>query len=474
MKNIIKGLAIFSCSLTILALCVIESTPPATGYEFSIYKAFPSVLWFLLLASNACGILILITGAFTDTKDSRVCILGLYLLLFNNFIILCLPFFRGYPIYNRGDTLIHLGCIKDIISYNHLNEDNFYPMVHILGAVTSLLGQIDPRMAIYVLIPIFPILYIISIFLLANRISKNKSQCLLITAFGCLPLLSASYTPSGAAFSLLPLVIYLFFSSWLSKARISYNCLLILFLIAMSFFHSLIGAYLIVILVCFQVSLLAYKKITYKSKRKELFPTLEKLNDRNLLNLIFIASISWFTWFSTFSMFGGGIRRVLNFLFDISQSQTMRYISLVERANMSTYEFIELFIRMHGQYILYIIPSIILCTLLFKSILSHRKVEFPRLAFSTIFIFFMILTFISAMCNIIITYDRILKYVIFAATILNGFGIYTHLEKARPKVRTILCGMVILLLISSQAFALFNLFPSPIIKKHNYCGEKRW
>ena len=463
MKNIIKVLAIISYSLTILALYIIKSTPPAAGYEISIYSAYPSVLWFFILASNACGILILIIEMLKNIKDSNLHFLGLYGLLFNNYVILLLPFFRGYPIYDRGDTLIHLGYIGDIISYNHFNEKDFYPMIHILATVTSSISQLDVKISIYMLTPIFQILYILSIFILANNISKNKSQCLLITAFGSLPLLPAYYVPELAAISFIPLVIHLFFSSWLSKSTISYSILVILLLIAVPFFHPVTGAFLIIILFGIQISFWGYKLI-YKNNRKDLLFTSKK----HLLNIIFIICMAWFAWFSTTSIFIRAIRRLIDFLFKINQSQSMRYFNLAHQANLSIYEFLDLFMKMLGQNVLYIIPCIILCILLLKRILSKRKIEFFQLFFSNIFILFVILTIISATSSLVLTYNRLLRYVIFNASILNGFGIYLYLEEAQPKARSIIFGMVIFLLIISQSFALFNLFPSPIIKMHNY------
>ena len=471
MKNIIKGLALFSSSLTILALYVIKNTSPAMGYEFSIYEAFPHVLWFLILASNACGLLILIIEAFADIKNSKLWIFGLYILFFNNFIVLLLPYFRGYTFYGL-DGLSHLGHIKYIMTHSYFDGGNFYPIAHIFYVAISLLTGFDLMRTEYVVIPIFPILYFVSIILLANQISENKTQNLLIIAFGFIipVMVHTTWYPASMAFSFFPLVIYLFFR-WMTKLQISssqFDMLLILILIVMPFFHPLVAIYLITTLIYLQVSLLIYKKIGGNKTESFIFNT-KKLDSKKSFYLFFVAGISWFTWFSTFSIFGKGIKNVLNFLFDISQSQIAHYANLAERANMSIYELIELLMKMHGQYIIYIILGIIICIILLKDFLSYRKINYLQLAFSLVFIFFVILTIVIGLSHFMIrNYARILKYILFSTTILNGLGIATYLNKKQPRTRIVFCCIVLLLLISSQAFAMFNLFPSPIVKKPNY------
>jgi len=54
------------------ALYIIAITPPATGYELSIYSAYPSYFWFFIIASSACGIGILIHQAFAEEKSNPV------------------------------------------------------------------------------------------------------------------------------------------------------------------------------------------------------------------------------------------------------------------------------------------------------------------------------------------------------------------------------------------------------------------
>jgi len=453
MKNLIKGLALFSSSLTILALYIVKNTSPAMGYEFSIYEAFPHVLCFLILVSNVCGLLILIIEAFVDIKNSKLWIFGLYILFFNNFIILLLPYFRGYTFYGL-DGLTHLGRIKYIITNGYFDGDNYYPMAHILYATISLLTGFDLTRTEYVVTPIFPILYLVSIVLLANQISENKTQNLLIIAFGfIIPIgVTGSWYPASMAFSFFPLAIYLFFG-WMIKHSSQFGILLALILIVMPFFHPLAAVYLITTLMYLQVSLLIYKKI----------------NSKKSLYLFFVAGMSWFTWFSTFSVFGRGIKNVLNTLFAISQSQIVHYVNLAERANMSIYEIIELLMKIHGQYILYSILGIVICIILLKDLFSYRKINYLQFAFSLVFVFFVILTIVIGLSHFMIrNYTRTLKYILFAATILNGLSVATYLNKKQPRTRIVFCCILLLLLISSQAFAMFNTFPSPITKKPNY------
>lgn len=467
----VKLLATIAFCLNILALYIIKGTPVATGYEFSIYNAYPAFLWIIILVSYTCGLLIYIIEVSTDNKNSRLWTLGWFSIFFTNIIILLLPYFRGYPLSDRGDTIIHLGIIKDIIYFGHLDDNNFYPIVHILGSIIALFSQLNLNNTNYIAVLLFPVLYLIGIVLLSRSVSKTEKQSVLIIAFGSSLIFAGVYTPEGAAFSLLPLTYYLFFKRIFSKNKVCYTYLILLFIIAITYFHPLVSVYLILTFLCIQISFLIYRYRAEHFSRLPFSPinSVNKMSNWwNLKNIILIGLSSWFMWFSSFSIFKKGLLRVSACLFSLDQSQTMRYVGIVEKSKMSIFEVLGLFIKMYGQYILYLTLTIVSFIFLFNNIRKNKKIDFSNFMWSSIFILFSFFLIAYAVSDVMLTYARMFMYLFFASTFINGLFISEHIRDASPKNKRKIYAFLFILLLLSQAFTLFNIYPSPVIKKHNY------
>ena len=247
---ILKILSILSSTFLGLAIYVIIITPPASGYELSIYDSYPLYFWFFIIGSIACGICILVLQAFSQ-QESNWWLIGFYEILLTNLCILLLPIFRGYAIYGRGDPLHHIGNIRDILSTGHLWSENFYPVIHILAAGIVHITSLDMLLVVKMLPPLFTILYIVSIYLLATSLTKSRRHTLLITAFGSILLYrieTVVLTPTYQSFFLLPFVLFLYNKAQMQSMKsISYTVLYILVLFFVLFFHPVIVMALILI-----------------------------------------------------------------------------------------------------------------------------------------------------------------------------------------------------------------------------------
>lgn len=87
----IKIVSVIAFIFITFALIIIARTPPASGYELSIYYAYPWYFWYFFCISIICGILILIHQAFTE-QESNWWLIGLCIVIFSNTIFLGLPF----------------------------------------------------------------------------------------------------------------------------------------------------------------------------------------------------------------------------------------------------------------------------------------------------------------------------------------------------------------------------------------------
>ena len=130
-----------------------------------------------------------------------------------NGILISLPIFRNYSFYQRHDALTHVGMIKDILNSGHVGVNNFYPLLHIESAMILQITNIGIFPLKELISYLFFIFYILSIYLLALKITNSKNISLVSLLFASIPILSDSligFAPSGTFFFLVPFYIFVF------------------------------------------------------------------------------------------------------------------------------------------------------------------------------------------------------------------------------------------------------------------------
>ena len=480
-SNYEKILLIIGFSLIILDLFIISITPSSVGYEISLYSVFPTYFWLFIIGAISCGIIILVKQAFTK-KKSNIWILGFFLVLFSNLVILILPLIRGYSTYGRGDVLTHLGFIQDIIATGHFGAINtvgmnLYPILHILCVTIYYFTGISPQI-ISLTLPIFFItFYMISIYLFARTFTNNIKQSILITAFGSILLFRSEdlmLAPSVAAFFLLPFILFVYLKAKTSGNQASkFASILLLLLIMLPFLHPGEGTLLlIIILILIDVSMLLYN-IT--NKNLTITSSFKKLSLKNSLNVSLLLLICWFMWISNYVIFGQRISTISNWLLnEIGSTTATQYINILGNAHLTIIQFFQLVMKMYGQDILFFIVSsfIVLVVIketlykyLQKTLYKNNITNLKTFTFSVIFIALIILMIICFMGVLGVDFGREMRYVLFASTILNGLVLYQIFIKTNYKKA--LAVLVIVFLILSSAIGIFNAFPAPITDQPN-------
>lgn len=106
------------------------TTPPATGYEASVYDAYPGWAWLGFGAAIVGGLGLVFRTAITDRPGWRygIAVLGSVYAVF--FVI---PLFRGYYLYGTpmSDAFYHFGIVTDILRTGSVPETG-YPATHLL------------------------------------------------------------------------------------------------------------------------------------------------------------------------------------------------------------------------------------------------------------------------------------------------------------------------------------------------------
>lgn len=473
----VKILSIFSFSFIILILITISVIPLAENYEVSIYGAYPFQLWIFFVGSIGCGISILIFQAFYGEINSKWWLTGFLSIMIINFIFLMLPVFRGYAIYGREDTLTHIGFIKDILSTGNIGGENIYPIIHILtGSISNITG-LYPSLLVNIIPQLFSIFFITSLYLFSLILTKNQGQSLLITVLSSLLIFGGSnlsFAPSFQSFCFIPIILFLIFKTRTLIDRVfHYKLLLIILLFLIPFFHPMTSLYLILLLLCLDILILIWKKFNNTNVSNKIY-----IHKTSLIPTLLIF-VTFFTWLSSFTFFSYSIRRISDWLFSDTTglTQSIFYAGLFQRANITFFEFIELFLKIHGSIVIYFILSFLLCiTIFLKQFFLHKRTGINQFIFSFLFIIFCLLVFIFFTGDFIIGYGRALKYPIFVSLILNGICIYIYVNtrKSNSSIKNqllkknILLVILIFILLSSYSISIFNTFESPTINRYNH------
>ena len=137
-----KILALGLLSLLNLILLVIAVTPPAKGYELSLYAPYTVYLFIAILLAFIFSFSLILSNIYKSKVDVS-CFVGLFTIFMLTGILIFLPLIRGYFFYERSDSLSHIGMVKDILMTGHIASENFYPIFHIEFAIASIITDLN-------------------------------------------------------------------------------------------------------------------------------------------------------------------------------------------------------------------------------------------------------------------------------------------------------------------------------------------
>lgn len=464
----IKILAIFSFLFSTLALIIIAITPPAGGYEISMYRVFPWYFWFFIISSLICGALILIYQSIIEL-NSRLWIIGFVAICFNSLIILLLPLFRAIPVWTSGDILSHLGWIEQILESGKIRENNFYPIMHILEAEISYFTGLTIPLISQILCAFLIIFMMVSVFLLGKAVSVKRGEWPLISLFGCLGITGwhLYLHPNLVATLLIPLVLYIFYKSKLTtESTYSYTIILIILLIIMPFVHPLNALLLSLVLLWWGVSVKLYPMLINKKEYHSVV-----LPSKNFIMAPLLLFIIWFMWFSSFLIFNTLTDTVQSFFSVESEagSTVIGYVQSQARYSYTAPDFwIELgrtlFLIGKNQYIYHYLPLIGSLYILFMILKGgfHSNEMMRNFLFSSLLIFNFSIWFFFKFSYIGFETSRFYVIGIYFAMVILGIGSYGLIKKSRLTVGRV--GKRTIKIINSTLFrgdikiVLFSLF----------------
>jgi len=464
--NVDKVLTVIAFGFITMVLSIIAVTPPASGYEISIYRAYPSYFWFFLIGAIACGIIILVRQAFTE-KISCWWAAGLSAILFANLIIILLPIFRGYFISDLADEVSHLGWIKDIALTGQIGNSDVYPISHILSYQLSSVCGLDSRLVIKLIPSIFYLIYMAGLYLLAKEICKKFGQVLLVMAFGSVLLFTYFnylFLPTQFSLFLVPLILFLFFRRS-SSPNLSYTTIYILSLLSMPFLHPLGSLFLVIIFLLLALSILIYR---FTTKKYSIEGRAIPYSLSSALTSGLIVFIIFSIWFRRFPLFHASIAKAYNWLVHGHGIPPVEMMAISwDIAGFDIMQFIDLLFKNYGHDLLFSLLSLVAIFIVLRKLFLQRNLlTMEEIFFSQLFLGFSLI-YLSTLLGAFISTGRSIRifcWSLMASTLLNGMVLHEWIYKLRHKSATICAGLLAFIIIIAAYIGVFSVYYSPRIK----------
>jgi hypothetical protein len=448
---------------------IIAATPPATGYELSMYGAYPDFLWVLISINIFFSIYTIIRSS--DNQSNNL-YYGYFSILLIETIIVFLPIIRGYYSMSRGagDMYHHMFVASQILNFGYLPLTDYYPVMHIwLSIVYNFLPDFIILISIFSIV--FFILYILSLYILGKTILGTKKGGIFVSIFG-IPLIFSflqwGFIPFFFALIIFPVILYAYQKITHNPTQKSrfYICLILLSLFIV-FCHPLISVILIIMFSIFTFFELFKGWVTGRRSNIE------------SANIVLIVSLTLVLWWLQF-------RSILNTLEKISSAFLGQgsYVSIIDHqmnvittAKISIWLVIEIFIKTYGTICLYFSISLLFLLYIIYQYYQNKKIYEDDLIYSlqffaALFIGFALLTGYFVIFEPI----RAAMYGLILATILCGLFFYRLWGSVLSKKRQLgLCVLITLVMTLVCMLTMLALYSSPWLSVPNSAltyGEK--
>lgn len=465
-------LTILSLFIIIGILLIIIFQPVTDGYEISIYDAFPWYFWLLILISSMLSLLIIFFDFIKGNKiNNKQCLLGILIIVFICFILLSLPYFRGYATYGREDHLSHIGIIREIIINGKIGDNNFYPNYHILiSFITEITGVDIINLSTF--IPrIFPFIFLIGFFVFLRVFLKKIDFRLSLIFIISLFFFSSQgnyLAPYYQSFLLIPIILFLYFKRNTFEEDLRYTILLIIILISYIMYHPLNA---ILLMLVFLVSIIVYlfskKFIINHSFEKSLF------NKKTIFPFI-LSFIIFSEWYLSFSSINNTFRNAFFSIFygsGVSESTFSNQFSIIQNYSVFLEDLIKVGIFKYGILAIFSFLSFFSILYLLIEIRKKNGFKLPKaeiLFLSLIISSLFSLTILSFMFSGLLGWGRYFIWVIFFSILILPISLEVWLnKKSERKIFLLKRFSVVLILFLILFISLFSFFGSPLVMDVN-------
>ena len=404
----------------LMSMVFLASAEPATGYELAIYDAYPLAFWGALTAALVAGTAVLVVQSYARTIAKRYLIGCVIIDGICGVVLVLLPVARGYAFYGRHDPLTHIGMILDIRETGHVGPSNFYPVLHILSDSVALVLGVDAVSARAFIPAVLLIVFYAGVFFLILSVTHSSASALRALAFAFLPLYPSitAFTPSDTLFLYTPFILYLFYAGR-PGGSLRWRLLFFLALLQAPFAHPEI----VIFLSLFFASL-ALADLWTRAHTRGAADVFRPHSSSPLL----VLGAAFFLWFSSFSAFGSSITRVRGSLAqETLQSPIQTYQALFARSGLSTVDLALLVAKTNGAQMLVVVSA----TYLLVRSIGRSQVSRDQLGFGLAGAILIVLVILSLATNFILSYNRLLKYVVLMGSLAIALSLPTTMQRDR-------------------------------------------
>lgn len=462
-----KTILIFLFLFLSVALIIAWNTP-ATGYESSIYRSTPLILWVSLITSVIVGVvLVVVSIAKKELDQNFLWKIGLLLVLLCYTICLALFIIRGYYMWEiRGDPATHIGWIKETFNMGHTPAGDIYPVIHIfLSEIVFLTGL--ELVVLHKIVPIiFSVLFILYMYVFAKAIFSNASTALLVGIVSCSIFRTDFYLnliPNGLSSLLLPLVLFIILK-YLYQRRLAWAVLLSILVILYPIFHPVPTIFIGLVFLTLWIPRAVLEIIRYIRERKIPLPDLKCYKFELILPLLamFIWSIFWI---ASFRVWDDTLRSVFQTIFsEDTQSEAMGLLGTISHAQGYGYSVIEIGLKIYGVVMLLFALSVLAVLLLLRD-LRYDRYNKPLLSLLGPFGVLSIVVPVLFLFDLPFNAFRFLHPLMLLMSIFSAYALYTILtyngETLLLRETTFVVVFVIVVISGLFLGGLLNLYPSP-------------
>lgn len=240
--------------LVVVLAYILFSTPPAPAFEMSIYDAYPWYFWALAVLALLIGHYAVLEHVFRERTDGTWR-LGVLLILVVEALLLLLPYFRGYPVFGRGDVLTHVGQIQTIMATGVAGQEDIYPNLHFLVVSFSYASDVEAMHLINAISVVISLFSVVASFALVASV-YDRTRALLTLPFVTLLIGGTAHvnpSPYPQSVLLVPFVLYLFFMEQQTRST-AVRVALVVVVAAMVIYHPLTTLFLLFVLVVYGIA----------------------------------------------------------------------------------------------------------------------------------------------------------------------------------------------------------------------------
>jgi hypothetical protein len=361
-KTLVKIVATI-CFILLTIGIIVAWNSPTKGYESSIYTATPPIFWVAIVISLVVGIIFFIIQIASKNELQEFGFPWIpFLLVFISFAaLLSLTILRGYTLYAGGDPITHIGRIQDLLLSGHVDNDNYYPVTHLLMAQLSEVSNISPILMAKFVPLIFSLLGVLYSYCLARIVLPERGQVIMSTILSMTFLTRwfVELTPNCLINLYFPLVLFVIIKTMQTR-NIGWNIIVMIIIFLIPPFHIIVSFALILMLVGFQFTIRFAPKFYKDNSRLNIFKP--KMGPA----LIWCLVVWGITWITSFSLFGYEISLVYNLISGEGMSKIGALASQIEYSSAYNYSVIGMFIKIYGGILILIIFTVIAFIMLWK------------------------------------------------------------------------------------------------------------